>query len=109
MPPNSRRQSHSVITVRKRWSSKNHSSSDDSIYSVNISDAEILDFNDFNFKDKMKISGIADIYELYKCYCNIRYLSVLIYFTLRHFNISCQDTGTFLKAIGYFTRETDSL
>ncbi|CAF4327610.1 unnamed protein product [Rotaria magnacalcarata] len=100
MPPKSRRQSHSVSAIKKRWSSENHSSSDDSVYSMDISDDDEFNLNDLNFKDKMKISDIADIYELCKGYCNTRYLSVLIYLTLRHFNVSCRDTDAFLKMIG---------
>ncbi|CAF3320169.1 unnamed protein product [Rotaria socialis] len=65
---------------------------------MDFSNDDEFDLNDLNFKDKMKISDIADIYELCKGYCNTRYLSVLIYLTLRDFNVSCQDTDAFLKS-----------
>ena len=80
--------------------------SDDSVYSMDISSDDELKLNDLNLKGKIKISDIADIYELCKTYCNTRYLSVLIYLTLRHFNITCRDTDSFLKNIGCFSRET---
>ena len=95
MPPKSRRQLHSASAVRKRWSPEGHSLSDDSVYSMDISSDDELKLNDLNLKDKIKISDIADIYELCKTYCNTRYLSVLIYLTLRHFNITCRDRCIF--------------
>ena len=106
MSPKSRRQLHSASGVRKRWSPEVHSLSDDSVYSMNISSDDELKLNDLNLKDKIKISDIADIYELCKTYCNTRYLSVLIYLTLRHFSITCRDRDAFLKNISCFTGKT---
>ena len=106
MPPKSRRHLHSASDVRKRWSPEGHSLSDDGVYSMDISSDNELKLNDLNLKDKIKISDIADIYELCKTYCNTRYLSVLIYLTLRHFNITCRDTDAFLKNISCFSRKT---
>ena len=68
MPPKSRRQLHSATAVRKRWSPEDHSLSDDSVYSMDISSDDELKLNDLDLKDKIKISDIADIYELCKTY-----------------------------------------
>ena len=73
---------------------------------MDISSDDELKLNDLNLKDKIKIPDIGDIYELCKTYCNTRYLSVLIYLTLGHFNIRCRDTDAYLKNIGCFSRET---
>ena len=52
------------------------------------------------FRDMIQIYDIADIFEFCKDQYNIRYLSVLMYLTLRHLNISYQESYTFLKHIG---------
>ena len=106
MPPKSRRQLHSISAIQKCWSPESHSLSDDSVYSMGISSDDELKLNDLNLKDKIKISDSADIYEFCKTYCNTRYLSVLTYLTLRHFNITCKDTDAFLKNISCFSRKT---
>ena len=80
--------------------------SNDSVYSRDISSDDELKLNDLNLKDRIKISDIGDTYEHCKTYCNTRYLSVLIYLTLRHFNITCRDTDAYLKNMGCFSRET---
>ncbi|CAF4609996.1 unnamed protein product, partial [Rotaria sp. Silwood2] len=46
-----------------------------------------------------------DVFEFCKNQCNVRYLSVLIYLTLRYFDISYKTTHTFLKDIGGLTGE----
>ena len=106
MPPKSRRQLHSASGVRKRWLPAGHSLSNDSVYSMDISSDDELKLNDLNLKDKIKIFDFGDIYELCKTYCNTRYLSFLIYLTLRHFNIECRDIDAFLKNISCFSRKT---
>ncbi len=73
---------------------------------MEISDADESDTNYSNFKDKIQISDVADLFEYCKNDCNIRYLSVLLYLTLRYFDISYKTAHTFLKDIGGLTDET---
>ncbi|CAF3485177.1 unnamed protein product [Rotaria socialis] len=105
MAPKSRRQLYAANAAQKRWSPERDSSSDEDIYLMDISTDDELNLNYSNLKDRINVSDIADIYELCKTYCSTRYLSVLMYLTLRHFNISCRDTDAFLKDIGSYTRE----
>ena len=99
MTHKSRRQSHSLNAAKQRWSNETCASSDDSSFSMDIDD-EIEVNENYDFRDMIQIHDIADIFEFCKDQCNIRYLSVLIYLTLRHLNISCQEICTFLKHIG---------
>ncbi|CAF2041902.1 unnamed protein product [Rotaria magnacalcarata] len=106
MAPKSRRQLQAAGAIEKRWSPEQHSLSDEDIYCIDISTDDELSSNYSNLKERINVSDIGDIYELCKTYCSTRYLSVLIYLTLRHFNVSCRDTDAFLKDIGSYTRET---
>ena len=99
MPHKPRRQSHSLNAAKQRWSNETCASSDDSSFSMDVGDEIEADEN-YDFRGMIHIHDIADIFELFKDQCNIRYLSVLIYLTLSHLNISYQETCTFLKHIG---------
>lgn len=116
MPHTSKRKTHLLNANKIRWSnaSKDTSSdesscsmdmSDGSGYSMDISDEDDGGANYLNFKDTIQLCDIADIFELCKNQCNIRYLTVLVYLILRRFNISFQETNTFLKDIGGLTGE----
>ena len=72
---------------------------------MEISDEDEEGANSLSFNDTIQLCDIADIFELCKNQCNIRYLSVLIYLILRRFNISYEETHTFLKDIGGLTGE----
>ncbi|CAF1667318.1 unnamed protein product, partial [Didymodactylos carnosus] len=41
-----------------------------------------------NFKDKIILNAVADIFELCKSKCGLRTLSCILYMTLRHFGIN---------------------
>ncbi|CAF4724977.1 unnamed protein product, partial [Rotaria sp. Silwood2] len=97
---------HLLNAYKIRWSNESKdASSDDSSFSMDISDEDEGGVNHLNFNDRIKLCDIADIFELCKNQCNIRYLSVFIYLTLRRFNISYQETDIFLKDIGGLTEE----
>ena len=95
-----------ATAAEKRWSAEDYSLSDDDVYFMDINNDDELTLSDSNFKQKGKISNNVDIYELCKTYYNTHYLSVPMYLTLRHFNISCGDTDALLKNIGNLTRKT---
>ncbi|CAF3523972.1 unnamed protein product [Rotaria sp. Silwood2] len=104
MPYKSKRQSQSLNAVKGRWLNGFRLSSDDSSYSMESTDEDETAAN-FNLKDMIQISDIADLFEFCKKDCNIRYLSVLFYLTLRRFNISYEETHMFLKSVGGLTGE----
>ncbi len=100
MPHTSKRKTQLLNANKIRRSNEaEDASSDDSSFSMDISDEDEEGANYFNFKDTIQLCDIADIFELCKNQCGIRYLSVLIYLILRRFNISYQETHTFLKIL----------
>lgn len=106
MAPTSKRRSHLINANKIRWSKEViDGSSDESIFSMDIGEEDER-LNHSNFKDKIQLYDIGDLFELCKNQCNIRYLSALIYLILRHFNISFQETDTLLKDIGALTAQT---
>lgn len=53
-----------------------------------------------NFTDRITADNIGDLFELCKSKCPVKYLSVLIYATLRSFGHSWKNCDTFLRTIG---------
>ena len=99
MPHKSRRQSQCLNAAKQHWSNETCASSDDNSFSMGIDDEIEADEN-YDFRDMIQIHHITDIFELCKDQYNIRYLSVFIYLTPRHLNISYQEPCTFLKHVG---------
>ncbi|CAF4141033.1 unnamed protein product, partial [Rotaria sp. Silwood2] len=98
MPPKSRRQAHAQAAALGRHHSQDHLLSFekeyDSITPMDIEDGkqeygeqeEDDDVADgMDFKDKMDLPSIGDVFELCKRGCGSRKLSVLLYMVLRHF------------------------
>ena len=86
MSRKSRRRSHFWNVVKQRRSTETCASSDDSSFSMNIDDEIEADEN-YIFRDMIQIYDIADTFEFCKDQCNTRYLSVLMYLTLRHLKL----------------------
>ena len=82
MDRKSRRQLYLTTAAQKRWSTEIHSLSDDYFFFMNVSTDDELSLNDSNFKQNVKITDIADIYEICKTYYIMRYLSAPMYLTL---------------------------
>lgn len=58
------------------------------------------------FRDRISINDMADLFELCKTKCPIKYLSVLVYTTLRSFGVSWDNCNAFLQNIGEFLNNT---
>ncbi|CAF4333851.1 unnamed protein product, partial [Rotaria magnacalcarata] len=69
--------------------------------SNNMADDEVVDF-----QAKISIENIADVFELCQATCPVRYLSVLMYMSLRHLGIKWTDSDNILRQIGAFKSET---
>ncbi|CAF5112687.1 unnamed protein product, partial [Rotaria magnacalcarata] len=69
--------------------------------SNNMADGEVVDF-----QDKISIENIADVFELCQATCPVKYLSVLMYMSLRHLGIKWTDSDNILRQIGAFKSET---
>ena len=52
------------------------------------------------------MSTIADLFELFQSSCKVKYLSVSLYTTKRHFGVTCRDSDDFLKQTGASKSET---
>ncbi|CAF3154222.1 unnamed protein product [Rotaria sp. Silwood2] len=103
MPKPNKRRSKGQNAVGRRWSSVQVSSSNESSneeYSMDIDDKELP------FNEKLFLIDIGDLAEMCKSKCDTKYLSTLLYMSLRYFNIKWEDVNEFLKNIGFMTAET---
>ena len=104
MPKPSKRSSHSQIAIARRWSITRVSDASDSSgdeYHMDIGDHPELSFN-----EKILLTDIGDLAEMCKSKCGTKYLSTLLYMSLRYFNIKWEDVDEYLKSIGFMTAQT---
>ncbi|CAF1587921.1 unnamed protein product [Didymodactylos carnosus] len=59
-----------------------------------------------DFKEKITVNDVSDLFELCKSYCPTKHLSVLLYLTMRYFGISCCECDQFLSEIGALKNKT---
>ena len=79
MPHTSKRRTYLLNAIKIRWSNEaKNASSDESSFSMEISDEDEEGANSLSFNDTIQLCDIADIFELCTNQCHIRYLSVLI-------------------------------
>ncbi|CAF0899532.1 unnamed protein product [Didymodactylos carnosus] len=76
------------------------SDSSDDEYQMDIDDEEL------SFKDKLLVTDIGDLAEMCKSKCDTKYLSTLLYMSLRFLNIKREHVDDYLKSIGFMTAET---
>ncbi|CAF1152685.1 unnamed protein product, partial [Didymodactylos carnosus] len=92
-----------AATLTRRWSNvkiSNTSDSSDYEYRMDIDDEEL------NFKDRLLLTDIGDFAEMCKSKCDTKYLSTLLYMSLRFFDIKWEDVDEYLKSIGFITTKT---
>ncbi|CAF1323173.1 unnamed protein product [Rotaria sp. Silwood1] len=58
------------------------------------------------FNEKVLLSDIVDLAEICKSKCDTKYLTTLLYMSLRFFNIKWEDINQFLKDVGFMIAET---
>lgn len=103
MPRPKRGQSIVRNASAHRWASVETSSSTESSsdeFGMDVDDPES------SFNEVILLTDIGDLAEMCKSTCDTKYLSTLLYMSLRHFNIKWQDTDDFLKNIGLMTAQT---
>ncbi|CAF1431798.1 unnamed protein product [Didymodactylos carnosus] len=76
------------------------SDSSDDEYQMDIDDEEL------SFKDKLLVTDISDLTEMCKSKCDTKYLSTLLYMSLRFFKIKREHVDEYLKSISFMTAET---
>ncbi|CAF4710397.1 unnamed protein product, partial [Rotaria sp. Silwood2] len=64
------------------------------------------DIEYIRFADKLTIEDIGDLFELIKDKIGVKFVTVLLYMTLRYFDISWLNCNDFLKKIGALSTET---
>jgi hypothetical protein len=103
MPKANKRKSQSHSASVRRWSNTTISDPVDSSsyeYSMDIDDERL------SFSEKLLVTDIGDLAEMSKSKCGTKYLSTLLYMSLRFFNIKWEDLDEYLKNIGYMTAQT---
>lgn len=85
-------------------SDESEMSTDEEPLDMEINESD--DYEPLNFNNKMIITDIADVFELCKSKCPSKYLSVLLYMTMRQMGITWRECNTYLKSIGAFSSET---
>lgn len=113
MPKLPRRRSHSrSIQLSMRRLRVLDNSADHSSESSIDSDEENMKLNEHLsntsalINDNVTLNDISDIFELCKNNCNYKFISVLLYMSLKHFNITWRDCDFFLKEIGALSAQT---
>ena len=61
---------------------------------------------DFFDESMSMVDTIADLFDLCQSSWNLKYLSVLLYMTMRHFGVAWRDCDGFLKKIGALKNKT---
>ena len=72
----------------------------DDEYRIDVDDEES------NFKEKLLLIDIGDLAEMCKTKCDTKYLSTLLYMSLRFFDITWEDADDYLKNIGLMSSQT---
>jgi hypothetical protein len=99
---NKRRSQSKNVKSDRRQNSKVSDTSDSSSdeYRMDIDDKELT------FNEKLLLTDIGDLAEMCRLKCGTKYLSTLLYMSLRFFNIKWEDVDEYLKSIGFMTAET---
>ena len=105
----SRRRSQCNLLNQRRYSQEslnagNGKSESDEDLQMEVDAIEKQD--PLNFKDKVILTDIFDLFELCKSKCPTQYLSVLLYMAMRHFGVKWKDCNDFLTEIGGLASET---
>lgn len=103
MPRKSKRQQHSKSVsyafLRKRTiDSDNCSGSSETGFDSEANDSSRV--RSRQFKQEITNTDLSVLFELCKGKCPLKYLSVLLYMTLRKFAVNWRDCDIFLKEIG---------
>ncbi|CAF1516535.1 unnamed protein product [Adineta steineri] len=101
MPKLNKRRSLARMHMRKRWPYQRVLSECESTSEEEYTQGEDNDSAEFlRFTDKLKVDDIGDIFELIKDKIGLKLPTVLLYMTLRYFNIKWLESDEFFKKIG---------
>lgn len=114
MPPPNKRQKHTIAlnTRRSIDSLASESSEDDSYGQQKKGEEQMIpskpddQIDHIDFKNDLIIHDISDLFSFCQTKINTRFLSTLVYMSLRRFGHTCRDADLFLTAIGGMTAKT---
>jgi hypothetical protein len=109
MPKQSRRCSHCNSLIQRRYSQESLNTESDSSESNEELQMEVdasENQEPLDFKDKVILKDMSDLFELWKSKCPTKYISVLLYMAMSHFDVKWKDCNDFLTEIGGVTSET---
>ncbi len=111
MPPPNKRQKHNNILFARRSidslaseSSEDYSDEEEKKGIIPSESEDQIDY--INFKSDSIIHDISDLFSFCETTINTRFLSTLIYMSLRRFGHSIRDIDSFLSTIGGMTAKT---
>ncbi|CAF2942530.1 unnamed protein product [Rotaria sp. Silwood2] len=104
MPRISKRKSR--LKAARACRESNVHMSDSSDLSSDEYGMDIDDDEELRFKDKLPPTDIDDLTEMCLSKCDTKYLSTLLYMSLRFFDVKWEDIDEYLKSIGLMTVET---
>ncbi|CAF3870821.1 unnamed protein product [Rotaria sordida] len=103
MPPPRKQKSHLQNASARCWSNTKISDPIDSSGDEYIMD---VDGQELPFNGKFLLTNIGGLAEMYKSKCDARYLSTLLYMSLRFLDVKWEEIDRFLKNIGFITAQT---
>ena len=111
MPKLSKRRSQSRTLLYRRLTIENTKNQNTDEHCTSEEEKNTIidyeeEFQPLDFLDESMVDNIADFFELCRSSCNLKYLSVLLYMTMRHFEVTWCDCDDFLKKIGALKSET---
>ena len=93
------------LRLLEKVTNHNHESSTESDEEEEKIIDDLFDISQ-NFNDKVTLDDISDTFELCKNNYNYKFINVLLYMSLRRFNITWKECDLFLKQIGAVSNQT---
>src|SRR4051794_22611505 len=101
MPTVSKRRSQRQNASSRRWSNTKNSDPNDSSGDEYVMD---IDGKELNFNEKLLLTDIGDLAEMCKSKCETKYLSTLLYMSLRFFDTKCGKSRSVFEEYWFYDR-----
>ena len=97
-PPTKRKQQSKAVSLKSHSSQSTEESEDDDKDHMEVEEGG--DEKPENFKDRITGDNMSDLFELCKAKCPVKYLSTIVYLSLRSFGVSWANCDAFLRNMG---------
>jgi hypothetical protein len=98
VPPTKRKQHCKAVGQQGESNQSTEESEDDDKDYMEVE--EEGDEEPENFKDRITKDNMSDLFELCKAKCPVKYLSTIVYLSLRSFGVSWANCDAFLRNMG---------